>query len=184
MRTQISKRHPLRRLFDAVTQKCFVQRVGVADFEIVGYAADLLVGFLHSDDVYRLRNARGKRIYEVAEMLLEANKAARFPGKRWEREIRKYIGDYTLFMAGLFPESLSRHTILDLDYFIDYVKAGKESYRIVAEFDEDSDRAMVPLFRKLSQNFEICAVGLNFVREELERVHNPAYRQIRDIIHE
>jgi hypothetical protein len=55
-----------------------------------------------------------------------------------EREVRKHIGDYTLFLTGMFPEyvaTLPRRG-LRLDRLIDYVKAGKESYRIVAAFDQ------------------------------------------------
>lgn len=184
MARQISQTHPLRRLFDGLAQKCFVEKIGFGDFEIVKYVAGLLVDFLHVDDIYWIRNARGKRIYDVGEMLLEANRPVYFPGIRWEREVRKHIGDYTLFMAGLFPESLNRQTVLDLDYFIDYVKAGKESYRIVAEYDEGDYRKVAPLYRKLSQHFEICTFGLNLVKEELESLQNPAYRQMREVIFE
>ncbi|UCD57152.1 MAG: hypothetical protein JSV16_15265, partial [Candidatus Hydrogenedentota bacterium] len=168
----------------ALTQKCYIEKIGVADFEIVTYVADLLVNFLHIDDVYWIRDARGKRIYEVGEMLLEASRAKSFPGMKWEREIRKHIGDYTLFMVGLFPESLSRRTVVDLDYFIDYVRAGRESYRIVAEFDQGAYRSLAPLYRKLSQHFEICTLGLNFVKKELEALQDPAYRQMRGLIFE
>jgi hypothetical protein len=54
-----------------------------------------------------------------------------------EREVRKHIGDYTLFLTGIFPEYVARlpRRGLRLDSMIDYVQAGKESYRIVAAFD-------------------------------------------------
>ena len=182
MTRSIPPKHPLRRLFDGLTQKCFMEKIGLADFELSAYVSGLLIEFLHVDDMYRLRNARGRRIYGVGEMLLEAEQWRQVPGVSRECEIRKHIGDYTLFMAGLFPESIERKTVIDLDYFVDYIKAGKESYRIAAEYDRCGVRT--PLLRKLSQQFEICTLGLNFVKEELEKLQNPAYRQMRDLLFE
>ena len=182
MSGRISRTHPLRWLFNGLTQRCFIEKIGMADFEIVEYVANLLINFLHIDDVYWIRNARGKRIHEVGEMLLEANRAHYLPGMHWEREIRRHIGDYTLFMAGLFPESLDQKTVLDLDYFVDYVNTGRASYRIVGEFDQGDYRKLSPLFRKLSHNFELCTLGLNFVKTELEALQNPAYCRMCEII--
>ena len=56
----------------------------------------------------------------------------------YEREVRKHIGDYTLFLTGLVPEYVASLPCrgLRLDSLVDYVKAGKESYRIVLSFDQ------------------------------------------------
>jgi hypothetical protein len=108
--------------------------------------------FVHADNLYRIRNRRGKRLEEVGEMLLESNPLLDAPSFEREREVRKHIGDYTLFLTGMFPEyvaTLPRRG-LRLDSFIDYMKAGKESYRIVAAFDQFEYRHVAPLFRRLA----------------------------------
>jgi hypothetical protein len=43
-----------------------------------------------------------------------------------------------------------------------------------------SDR--VPLFRKLSDNFELCVAGLGFVRGDLDRMQDPSYRKVKDLL--
>jgi hypothetical protein len=43
------------------------------DLEVALYVADLLIDILHVDHLYRVRDARGKRLEEVAEMLVESN---------------------------------------------------------------------------------------------------------------
>jgi len=86
--------------------------------------------------------------------------------------------DYTLFLSGLFPEyvaALPRRG-LRLDSMIDYVKAGKESYRIVAAFDQFEYRHVAPLFRRLSAKFEYCVYGLNQVKSRLEALRQEHYR--------
>ena len=146
----ISPSHPLRRLFtDLVAQEL------AADHGVVVYVANLLMDFVDVDQLYRIRNARGKRLEEVGEMLVESNPALDARSFEREREVRKHIGDYTLFLTGMFPEyvaTLPRRE-LRLDSIIDYVKAGKESYRIVGAFDQFEYRHVALLFRRLAEQF-------------------------------
>ena len=165
--------HPLSRLFAGLVAKELP-----GDREIVGYVANLLIDFVHVDQLYRIRNSRGKRLEDVGEMLVESNPALEARSFEREREVRKHIGDYTLFLTGMFPEfvaALPRRG-LRLDSMIDYVKAGKESYRIVAAFDQFEYRRVAPLFRRLSEQFEYCVYGLNRVKSDLEALRNEHYR--------
>jgi hypothetical protein len=50
------------------------------------------------------------------------------------------------------------------------MQAGKESYRVVASFDQFEFRSVAPMFRRLSERFELCVFGLNLVKAEL--AHN------------
>ena len=58
---------------------------------------------------------------------------------------------------------------LTKDYFIDYCEQGKRSYYIASTFEEDAYREEAPVLRRLSEDFELCAYGLNQVRREWER---------------
>jgi hypothetical protein len=170
---RISPNHPLRRLFADLVAKELP-----GDREVAAYVGDLLIDFVHADNLYRIHNSRGKRLEEVGEMLVESNPVLDAPSSDREREVRKHIGDYTLFLTGLFPEyvaTLPRRG-LRLDSFIDYVKAGKESYRIVAAFDQFEYRHVAPLFRRLAEQFEYCVHGLNRVKRDLETLREEQYR--------
>jgi len=169
----ISPNHPLRRLFAELVEREFG-----ADRELAAYVAGLLVDFTHVDRLYRVRNARGKRLEEVGEMLLESNPLLDAPSFGREREVRKHIGDFTLFLTGMFPEyvaALPRRG-LRLDRMIDYVKAGKESYRVVAAFDQFEYRQAAPLFRRLAEQFEYCVYGLNQVKSRLAALREAQYQ--------
>ncbi len=170
----ISPNHPLRRLFaDSVAKEL------PGDAEMAAYVGDLLIDFVHADNLYRIRNSRGKRLEEVGEMLLESNPLLGAPSFEREREVRKHIGDYTLFLTGMFPEyvaTLPRRG-LRLDSLIDYVKAGKESYRIVAAFDQFEYRHAARLFSRLAERFEYCVYGLNRLKGDLEALREEQYQQ-------
>lgn len=186
---EIPQGHPLRKLFRELTARNFIENVRVTDFAIIRYVSELLVEFVHADNLYKIRDAQGRRLDEVALMLMEVNPA--FSTRsifdyNVEIAIRKHIGDYTLFITGIFPESLKRKKgSLKLDYFIDYIKAGKESYRLVSEFasaiSPENEEAAI-LFRKLADQFDFCVVGLNFVRADLDRLKQPEFVQMKNII--
>ena len=160
--------HPLRRRFAGLTEQTFLRTLGIGDPHLVDYLSALLARFIHMDAIYRLRNARGRRLEEVADMMLEAE--ALPPEGRTRREVHRHIGDFTLFWTGVYPEALSRlRSVLTRDHFIDYCEQGKRSYYIASTFEEDPYRDEAPVLRRLSLEFELCAYGLNQVRLEWER---------------
>jgi hypothetical protein len=169
----ISPNHPLQRLFtEQVTRELH------ADREVTGYVSALLIDFVHVDHLYRIRNSRGRRLEEVGEMLVESNPLLDAASFDRERQVRKHVGDYTLFLTGMFPEyvaTLPRRG-LRLDGLIDYVKAGKESYRIVGAFDQFEYRREATVFRRLAEEFEYCVHGLNRVKSNLEGLRQEQYQ--------
>lgn len=173
----ISRDHPLRRLFGQLVGRHFQDHAGIAE-----YVSGILLDFVHVDNLYRIRNAGGKRLEEVGEMLIESNPLLEARSFDRERAVRKHIGDYTLFLIGLFPEyvaSLPRRG-LRLDSMVDYVKTGKESYRIVSYFDQFEYRNEAPLFRRLSDSFELRVYRLNLVKQDLEREQHGRYEHWRE----
>ncbi len=171
MRFSISSNHPLRRLFAELVQRHLLEAAQVEDPQLAQYIAHLLADFTHVENLYCIRNSQGKRLEDVGEMLLASNPLLEAPSFIYEREVRKHIGDYTLFIAGLFPEHIARISRQKqrLDSLVDYLKAGKESYKVVASFDQFEFRDQAPLFRRLAERFELCVYGLNLVKQDLAR---------------
>src|SRR5207237_6506825 len=166
---QIQPEHPLRRLFAGLAEHTFLQRLGIGDPQLIEYLSLLLSRFIHMDAIYRLANVRGRRLEEVADMVLEAE--AMPPEGRTRREVHRHIGDFTLFWTGVYPEALDRlRSVLRKDSFIDYCEQGKRSYYIASTFAEEPYREEAPVLRRLSDEFELCAYGLTQVRREWERV--------------
>ena len=156
----------LRRFFAGLTEYAFETRLGVADPLLVEYLSDLLTRFVRSDTVFSVRNLTGRRLDAVADMLAEAN--ARIGEAR--REVHRHIGDFTLFWTGVYPEALKRlRSVLVKDHFIDYCEQGKRSYYIASTFADEPYREEAVVLRRLSDEFELCAYGLNQVRREWER---------------
>jgi hypothetical protein len=155
--------HPLRRLFAGLTEHAFLSTLGIADPPLIDYVSGILTRFLHADVIYRLRDGTGRPIQEVGEMIREAEQLPALG--RTRREFHRHIGDFTLYWTGLYPESVQRaRSGWARDHFVSYCEAGKRCYRIASEGEEDES----PVLRRLSDEFELCALGLNHVRKEFE----------------
>jgi hypothetical protein len=181
MSSFISDRHPLRTLFTELVQTRLIGTAQLNDVAAAKYIAGVLVDFCHVENLYKVRNSKGKRLEDVGEMLIASNPILEGRSFIYEREVRKHIGDYTLFLAGIFPEYVARiqREKRRLDSLVDYLKAGKESYSVVAAFDQFEFRHQAPLFRRLADRFELCVFGLNLVKQDLERIQSTPYEQMR-----
>jgi hypothetical protein len=162
--------HPLRRMFAGLSEHAFFSHLGVADPPLTDYLSTLLTRFLHFDAVYRLRNGAGKPITELTEMVIEAEQLP--AGGRTRREYYRHIGDFALFWTGVYPEALNtRRARSSTDAMVSYTAQGKRGYLITSRLEEQEHHdAEANLFRRLSEQFELCAVGLRKVREEWEEM--------------
>ena len=159
--------HPLRRLFAGLTEQTFITALGWADPRLTDYLSAMLSRFIHQDSIFKLRDATGRRLEEVAEMMIQAEG---LPEGRTRREVHRHIGDFTLFWTGVYPEALRRlRSIFRKDHFIDYCAQGKRSYYIASTFEDDPYCDEAPVLRRLSEEFEVCAYGLSQVRREWEK---------------
>ncbi|HEY3706342.1 MAG TPA: hypothetical protein VGL22_14870 [Terracidiphilus sp.] len=162
--------HPLEQFFHQAVRNSYQGKLGLNDPNVTGYVAHLLCEFSHSDKLYKVRDETGRPINELAEMILAADPVnGSAPSFDAERLIRKHIGDYALFVAGMYPEAVEPwrrhrrgHPSLE-----ELVRAGKESYFIVSQFNLFEYEQEAPLFSRLSDWFERCILGLTLVREEL-----------------
>jgi hypothetical protein len=181
----IPETHPLRQLFVELVSRHYAQEIGIRDPEVIGYVAHLLSEFCEADQLLKIRTASGKQLNDVGEMLLESDPVyGPAPSFDRERQVRKHIGDYTLFFAGMFPESINHHRLRRqrLENYVEWVKAGKESYYIVSKFEHFEYAKVAPLFAQLSQKFEDCVYGLNLVKSELEVMQHPIVRRSNELI--
>jgi hypothetical protein len=152
----------LERFFSRTIRRSFSDlqiRDGVAS----DYLADLLTRFARMEAVH-LRNPSGARLETVADLLLEIQRVWELDSPHFspaqERELRRHIGDYTLFMLGLFKERVEKMS--GTSY---YIREGTRAYRFVSEHDRAWARPHAALFRALADRFELYAGVLTYMRK-------------------
>jgi hypothetical protein len=148
--------HPIRVIFHQLTERGMSQ-LNFHDSETIQYITNLLTEFVRAENIYQINKGSGRSEGYLFSMLEQAEAALSPPLRR---QCYKYLGDLILFQLGLFPESLTYgHRTVSLDY---YAQTGRRSYSMVAEMD--SSNGQMNLYRNLSQQFEQCVVGLNWVK--------------------
>ena len=181
----IPESHPLRDFFVELVNRHYSDELGMRDPEVNGYVANMLAEFCELDQLFKVRNAAGKPLNDVGEMLLESDPVyGPAPCFDRERQVRKHIGDFTLFFTGMFPETINhlRMRRQRLENFVDFMKAGKESYYIVSKFEHFEYAKVAPLFRRMSQEFERLVYGLNQVKNDLQEMQHPITQQARQFL--
>ena len=164
----IRTNHPLKQLFAGLVEHSFQAELGICDPALADYLADLLIDFVRMDEMNIARDAAGRPVAEIAELIGQCEIASDMTPLARDRFVHRRVGDYTLFWTGVFPEGVRRTTGASWrDAMHDYVACGKRSYAIASELTPVDEIPPPRLLRRLSEDFESCVHGLGLVRREL-----------------
>ena len=151
----------LHQFFDRAVRAAF-HDLGVSDEAAAGYLAGMLTRFARTEHLHP-RGTVMPRLESVVDMLLEIQHVWRddTPDFRPEREldVRRHIGDYTLFMTGLFRERVERTASMSY-----YVSEGKRAYRFVSEHARAHAGGTRPPYGRLAERFEGYMRALDYAR--------------------
>ena len=146
--------------FLQVVRQSFCQ-VGIYDATVAQYIAQVLAEFALAENLYRMRGRGGRKIDSVVEMLAHApTMPADEAAVLRQRMLRKYVGDYALFMSGVFRKYIDGKGSLDF-----YIQEGSRSYWTVSELDLALYRTGYYLYQELSTKFEYYSGALDFMRK-------------------
>jgi len=150
----------LREFFSWATRRSFWD-LDIRESRVSDYIAEVLTRFARTENLYPLRGKKGERLETIVEMLLEANEITLTGGSLVrEREIRKHVGDYVLFMTGMFQEYVKRLSLMSW-----YLQEGARAYWSVSEIDQVLLKPGAALFRELATRLELYVGALNYMRK-------------------
>lgn len=162
--------YPLESYFRQTVRASFAENVGLNDHEIIDYVTRVLCEFSEPDSLYRLKNTAGQLIVSIPEMLRAADPvfgtAASFDE---ERSVRRYIGDFALYLVGMQLDVIESAPNFHADRAIveDLIRLGKQSYETVSRFDMFEYEDEAPLFARIAESFDRCILGIALVRDAL-----------------
>lgn len=170
MLSRFDRNQPLRKLFGGFVDDVFHAQLGVCNPRLTEYLGDMLMEFVHVDVIYRFHAVDGEQIREISRIEADAYLGPHAKPSERTRVINRYIGDFTLFWTGVYPEVLRRR---NTDRLHEYVLRGKRSYGVASELSTPDSEPSPELLRQLSNEFECCVHGLHLVRE--------GWRQMREL---
>jgi|SRR4026208_1283567 hypothetical protein len=150
----------LQKFFLKMVRQSFWQ-LGIYDATVAGYVADVLAEFARSDNLYKFRGRKGRKVDSIVEMIAHQPAGAADENEVLrQRSLRKYAGDYALFMSGMFRQHVEG--IGSLEY---YIQEGSRSYWTVSELDLSLYRTGYLLYQELSKKFEYYSGALDYTRK-------------------
>jgi hypothetical protein len=158
----------LKRFFDRAVRASF-DDLALRGDPAAPYLSDLLTRFARIENLYP-RGTAIPRLETVVDMMMEIQSAWQVdtPDFRPEHEItvRRHIGDYTLFMTGIFPERVRSTASVGF-----YVSQGKQAYQFVSEHARTTPRRPTPFGGSPT-------LGLRPRARHTRRVHFPRRRPL------
>lgn len=168
-------------LFAYVVVRQAMRSVGEEDRVLADYVASLLLHFGLGQRATRVAESDD----EVYDTLAELLAAAEGPDPQRAFLVRAHLGNYALWLSGVFPEYIaSRHWrrgAPDLDYF---ETMGRRGYEMAAGHRLAAEHGLTALYGAAAERFPLLRVALNRVSDRFlfPNVHSPdrLMRHVRD----
>jgi hypothetical protein len=151
-------------LFSYVMVRHALRRLGEEDRRLADYVAAVLMHFGMRDNAHRV-SASDDQLYDsLAALLADVDD----PDGRRSFLVRTHLGNYALWLSGLFPDYIEhrkwRRGGPDLDY---YEEMGRRGYQLAAGHRLADDHGMATLFATAADRFGLLRAALNDVSDTL-----------------
>jgi hypothetical protein len=168
-------------LFAYVAVRHALRHAGEDDRAIADYVASVLVHFGLRDRAHRVAPHDDERYDTLAGLAGDIDD----PDARRAFLVRAHLGNYALWLSGLFPDYIEyrrwRKGGPDLDY---YDEMGARGYRLAADHRLAGEHGLAPLYAHAADRFPRLRRALNAVSDRLmfPSHHTPErlMRQVKD----
>ena len=151
-------------LFLYVMMRHALRRVGEEDRRLADYVAAMLMHFGMRDNARRISAADDQVYDSLAALLADVDD----PDGRRSFLVRTHLGNYALWLSGLFPDYIEhrrwRRGGPDLDY---YEEMGRRGFQLAAGHRLADDHGLTTLFATAADRFGLLRAALNEVSDSL-----------------
>lgn len=145
--------------FNVLLRRCWKERPSALERKVINYLANLLCIFVKTDRLYRVQTRDSQTNEYVYQLIEEAQTA----DSRRQFLIYSHIGNYSLFLTGLFPQWIEhRHRFkrrpVTAQYYIDFGRSyfhQASAHNLARQFQLDD------VFLRLSMMFDAYKTTLN-----------------------
>lgn len=153
---------------------------GLDDRATADYVASLILAFGRARRAYRISQDASEEFHYLVDMVRELSGA----DDRRSFLLRAHLGNYSLWLAGLFPDYLEarvrRRASPPMGY---YERMGATGYRLAAGSRQAEGLGLDRVFREVSRSFPSVRVALNRLSERYlwPGAGDPVARLLRDV---
>ncbi len=150
-------------LYFYILTRHVLKETGMNDRSLSDYVASLLERFSHTTRMRSPADGRETPIQYLSDMLVALRNAS--PQQNFL--IRAHIGNYALFITGIFHETVqsrSQRGAPDLSYYED---VGRASYRVLAQHQYARSWDLTGVYGSLAESFRDVRLALNRLSDSL-----------------
>ena len=151
-------------LFAYVFVRHALRRLGEDDRALADYVASVVMHFGVRDRAWRV-GASDDEVYDTLAQLLGD---VQDPDARRSFLVRAHLGNYALWLSGLFPDYIEhrrwRRGGPDLDYYEDL---GRRGFQLAADHRLANDHGLATLYATAAERFGLLRAALNDVSDAL-----------------
>ncbi|MEP6810191.1 MAG: hypothetical protein ABI992_08095 [Chthoniobacterales bacterium] len=140
-----------------------LQQAGITDRKLCDYVASLLETFSRISGMQapHLGDERGRQY--ISDMLIALTKAS--PEQAFL--LRAHVGNYSLFITGIFPENTQRRSQRGAPDLKFYEEVGRSNYQLVASHATARRCELSDVFEGLAERFRDVRLALNRLSDQL-----------------
>jgi hypothetical protein len=140
------------------------RRSGIEDRAVADYVAEVLAEFARAEQARCVVPGQSNPLDYFFEMLTALQKA----DERTSFYIRAHIGNYSLFLSGVFPDRIrfraEARGFPDVKY---YDALGRAQFRAASDHKLAQRYELAPIFNTLADRFETTRAALNDIADRL-----------------
>ncbi|HEY6071633.1 MAG TPA: hypothetical protein VIU85_09690, partial [Chthoniobacterales bacterium] len=140
-----------------------LQQAGIGDRKLSDYIGSLLETFSRANQLQSPDKIESRAHEYIADMLIALTRAT--PEQTFL--LRAHVGNYSLFLSGIFHENAQRRSLRgapDLEF---YEQIGRTNYQLVASHETARRCELTDVFAGLAQRFHDVRLALNDLSDRL-----------------
>lgn len=140
-----------------------LQQAGIRDRKLCDYVASLLETFSHMTGLRapHLRSDGGRQY--ISDMLIALTRAT--PEQAFF--LRAHVGNYSLFLSGIFHENTQRRSLRGAPDLKFYEQVGRTNYQLVASHATARRCELDDVYEELAERFREVRLALNQLSDQL-----------------
>ena len=161
-------------LYFYVLLRHVLKSTALNDRNVSDYLASLLETFSHSARMRSPADGQANPVQYVSDMLIALRNAS--PVQTFL--IRAHVGNYALFITGIFHETVERRSQRGAPDVSFYEEVGRANFKAVASHQVARSHSLTHVFEALADQFHAVRLALNRLSDSLLHLdtgHTPAH---------
>lgn len=140
-----------------------LQQAGIGDRKLCDYVGSLLETFSRANQLQSPDNIDHHAHEYISDMLIALQRAT--PEQTFL--LRAHVGNYSLFISGIFHENAQRRSLRGAPDIEFYEQVGRTNYQVVSSHEAARRCELHDVFRSLAQRFHDVRLALNDLSDRL-----------------